>query len=440
MTMTMDLASPKADTRPALRAGFWGLGLLVGVLGLWAATAKIQGAVILRGEAVVAGLPKTVQSLEGGVIESIAVRNGDRVQAGDLLMTFDGTLAQANLDAARGRLADAVALRARLLAESQDRGQVDFAAVPLPVALPFPESEITARQDSQQRLFEIRTQAREDRQAALVQELAQLRGQIAGAEGRIEALEAQKASYDSELATLGDLRDQGLMRRSEVSTLERQRAEIGGQIAALRAERDGYETRMRQAALETRQTDLAVREQVDSDLRDTTAKIGELVLQIATLEDGLSRIALRAPSDGKIHQLQVTTLGGVVAPGETVMQIVPQDRGVEFELRLDPGAINDVYPGQAARIAIPALGPGPAARLPAEVVDISPDAITDERSGARYYRVGLSVAPEELEVLGANALVPGMSVEAYLETAERSVLTYLVEPVTNHLRHALREK
>ncbi|MGR3371543.1 MAG: HlyD family type I secretion periplasmic adaptor subunit [Pseudooceanicola nanhaiensis] len=431
--------APRDDPRPGMRAGLLGLILLVGVLGLWAATAQIQGAVILRGEAVVAGLPKKVQSLEGGVVETIAVRNGDRVAEGDLLIAFDATMAQARLDATWSRLADAQALRARLDAESRDLPAPDFDAYPLPFALPFPEPEIALRRDRQQRLFEIRAQSRRDRQAQLKETLAQLEAEIAGAEGQISALEAQRASYDREIENLGGLRDQGLLRGSDLAALERQRAEVVGRIATLSAERDALAIRMQQSTIETRQADHAFREKVDTDLRDVTAQIGELVLQIATLTDSLRRIELRAPADGTVHEMQVSTLGGVVAPGETVMQIVPQNRGVEFELRLDPASVDNVYPGQSARVAVPALGPGPAQRIPAEVISVSPDTVTEERTGTRYYRVGLDVTPEALDGLGGKVLVPGMSVEAYLETEARSVLTYLVEPLFNHLRHALRE-
>ena len=439
--MTMDISAPlpKSDPRPAMRAGAAGLLLLVGVLGGWAATAKIQGAVILSGAAVVSGLPKTVQSLEGGMVQSIAVRNGDMVAAGDLLVAFDATLARANLDAAQSRMADTMALHARLTAESQGLAAPDFDATPAPVVLPFSDDEIAARRAVQARLFEIRAEVRQERRTGLDQTLEQLRSRVAGADGQIAALEEQRASFEEEIATLTDLRAEGLLRRRELTTLERQRAEVQGRIATLRAERQESLTRMEQSALETRQADLTFREEVDTQLRETTAELAQLALQIVTLERSLSQIELRAPTGGRVHEMEVSTIGGVVAPGATVMKIVPQDRGVDFELRLDPASVDEVHMGQAARIAIPALGPGPAERVPATVSSISADISTDERTGARFYRVELSVAPRDLEALGQGALIPGMSVEAYLETSERSVLTYLVEPITNHLRHALRE-
>ena len=243
----------------------------------------------------------------------------------------------------------------------------------------------------------------------------------------------------AEIETLSDLRENGLLRRRELTALERQRAEVQGRIATLLAERAESLTRMEQSALETRQAELTFREEVDTQLRETTAELAQLALQIVTLEQSLAQIELRAPTSGRVHEMQVSTIGGVVAPGETVMKIVPQDRGVEFELRLDPGSIDDVYAGQSARIAIPALGPGLAERLPATVSSISADISTDERTGTRYYRVELAAAAGDLAALGEGALKPGMTIEAYLDTAERSVLSYLIAPVTNHLRHALRE-
>lgn len=427
--------APRLSLRATVLAGLLGALLLVGVLGAWAATTRIAGAVIASGSVVVQGKPKLVQSLDGGIAESIAVRDGDRVKAGQVLLRLDRTLLRANLDIARSRLAAALALKARLDAERVGAAQLEFDYPPLPFALP----DTSAEEAGQRRIFEARLAVNAGAQASLGERLAQFDSQITGVGGQIAALREQVGLTEAELADQERLASQGLTRKSQVSDLQRRRAELRGQLAALEAEQARLANARQDAEIEARQTERSLTEQIVTDLRAAASEVEELTLDIITRSAQLERTEIRAPAAGVIHDLQVTTPGGVIAPGQTIAQVVPVEDGVEFELRIDPRAIDQVHPGQRARLAISSFDPQTVPQLEASVTTISAATIADPASGRSYYRVGLSVTPEELARLGDAVLVPGMPVEAYLETAERSVLTYLVQPVAVHLRRAFRE-
>ncbi len=421
--------------RGTVLAGLAGLVVLVLIFGVWAAGTRISGAVIASGSVVVQGRPKLVQSLDGGVVETIAVRDGDHVEAGQVLLRLDQTLLRTNLDIARSRLAAALVLKARLDAERQGLDRLDFDYPPLPFALP----DTGAEEAGQRRIFEARRDVEAGAQASLAERLAQFDSQITGVGGQIAALREQIGFTEADLADQERLAAQGLTRKSQVSELQRRRSELRGQLAALEAEQARLANAREDAAIEARQARRSLTEQVVTDLRATASEVEELTLDIMTRSAQLGRSEIRAPSAGVIHEMQVTTPGGVVAPGQTIAQVVPVGQGMEFELRVDPRAIDQVHPGQNARLVVSSLDPQTTPRLEARVATISAGTIPDPATGRSYYRVGLSVPPEELARLDGDSLVPGMPVEAYLETVERSVLDYLLQPMTAHLRRAFRE-
>jgi HlyD family secretion protein len=416
-------------------AGLAGLLLLVLVFGGWATLTRISGAVIAGGEVMVQGRPKLVQSLDGGIVAEIAVRDGDHVAAGQLLLRLDPTLLRTNLDIARSRLAAGLALKARLEVEQAGLDHLGFRYPPLPFARP----DTTEEEAGQRRIFEARRAVTEGARARLGERLAQFDSQIAGTAGQIAALRDQIGFIEADLSNQENLAAQGLARQSQVSDLMRRRAELQGQLAALEAEKAGLANARQDAEIETLQAERAFTEQVVTDLRATTSEVEELVLDIITRSAQLDRTEIRAPADGVVNELQVTTLGGVVSPGQTIVQVVPIGQGMEFELRVDPRAIDQIHPGQKARLMISSFDPQTTPRLEATVATVSAGAIVDPKTGHSYYRVGLMVPTQQLARLEGAVLMPGMPVEAYLETTERSVLAYLLQPVTSHMRRAFRE-
>lgn len=434
--------SPQADTdRPDLnvsrpsRMGLIGLVLLIAVLGAWANFTVISGAIVASGQAVVHGKPKLIQSLDGGEVAEILVRDGDIVEQGDVLMRLDPTLLRANLNISRNRLAAALALHGRLQAE---QSQADALIFP-PQDLPFAPLDTATHEEDQRAIFAARAAVLKGQQVQLEETLLQYDNQAAGIRGQIAALHEQIILLDRDLENIGQLAAKGLTRQSQMSELQRSRSQLTGQLAGLEADLARLANARRDSELGVLQAERSFLEGVVTELREVTSVIDELTLQIITQEAQLSRIDIHAPAAGIVHQMQVTTRGGVIAPGGSIAEIVPLAEGMDFELRVDPRSIDQVHPGQTARLMIASFDPQTTPRLTASVTSISPGLITDSNTKQGYYRVGLAVPPVELERLGDANLMPGMPVEAYLETGDRSVLSYLLRPVTNHLRRAMRE-
>lgn len=409
--------------------------VLVGILGTWASLSVISGAVVASGQAVVHGKPKLIQSLDGGVVAEILVRDGDIVEAGDVLMRLDPTLVEVDLDIAQTQLAAALALRARLVAEQTG---LDAPVFDDPDAS-FGGLDTLAHEQGQRQIFAARAAVRQGQRAQLDEALLQFDNQSDGVRGQIAALHDQIALLDHDLKNMQSLTTKGLARQSQMSEIQRSKSQLAGQLAALEAELARLANARRDARLTTLQAENSFMENVVTDLREVTARIDELMLQIVTRKAQLSRIDIPAPAAGIVHEMQVTTRGGVVPPGGSIASIVPLAEGMDFELQINPRSIDQVHPGQQASLMIASLDPQTTPRLTAHVTSVSPDVIEDKRTGQDFYRVGLAVDPEELARLGTAVLMPGMPVEAYLETGDRSILSYLLHPVTSHLRRALRE-
>lgn len=426
---------PNLDIKRTARAGAIGMFVLIGVLGTWAGFSVIGGAIIASGQTVVQGKPKLVQSLDGGAIADIFVRDGDTIAQGDVLMRLDPTLLQINLDSARGRLASALALNARLEAEQGNAQKISFTYPNLPFDLP----DTAAHEKIQSNIFNARVSVRNGRQEQLAESLLQFGNQSAGIAGQISALQDQTALLERDINNMQKLAKQGLVRQSQMSELQRTKSQVIGELSRLQAERARVDNARRDATLQTLQATRSFHEEVVTQTREVSAQINELTLEIVTWYDKLSRIDITAPAAGVIHQMQVTTRGGVIAPGGEIAQIIPTGEQMDFDVRVDPRSIDQVYIGQGARLMISSFDPQTTPQVKGRVASVSPDVITDPRSGQPYYNVSLALGAEAKAQFAMLDIMPGMPVEAYLETGDRSVLSYLVHPIATHLRRALRE-
>jgi len=409
---------------------------LFGILGLWSVFTLIGGAVIAQGQLMVQGKPQQVQSLDGGRVAAIHVANGDAVRRGQVLVQFDPRLVATSLNIARAKLADALALQARLTAEQQGSTAPDFT----PPALPFAAPDLTAQAIGQRQIFDARVAVLAGQKNRLAEARTQVTVQLSSLEAQIAAKQDEIGLTEAEIATQQRLLDQGLARQSQLTDLRRSHAALLGALAALGGEKARLRNALRDSELESLQAERGFQEQVVTELRETSAKIEELTLEIVTRSEELARLDIRAPSDGIVHEMQVTSAGGIVAPGGTLLAVIPMDQGVEFDLSVDPRSIDQVSVGQEAEVVISSFDPRQAPRLKGRVATISPDAVTDPRTGRSFYRIVLTVSPAELDRLGALVPMPGMPVEAYLATGTRSVLAYLMHPLTSHLTRAFREE
>ncbi|GHF03462.1 HlyD family type I secretion periplasmic adaptor subunit [Aliiroseovarius zhejiangensis] len=431
-----DLQSPIKTglAAPAYLGALASLALLVSVF-VWMSTTLITGAVIAPGKVVVRGLPKKVQSLDGGVVQEILVRDGDVVRKGDVLLRLDPSLLQINLEIYRNRLSEVITREARLDAEYQELDAPVFN-----IDSPYLDGiDLTQHFKGQREIFVARREVLSGRKEQLAERIKQFGNQISGVEALISAKQEQLAYVSQERETKQGLSEQGLVRESELLELQGRESSLLGQIAEHQSELARIHNSIRDTELEILQADREFKEQVVTELRDTTAEREELTLQIVTVQKQLERIDILAPTDGIVHELQATTEGGVVAPEATITQIVPLSDGVEFKLQVDPRSIDQVFVGQVAKVIFPAFNQRTTPELFGTVAGISPTSVEDPQTGQSYFRIDLTLPAEEITRLGDVELIPGMPVEAFLQTGERSVLTYLAEPLLQQLRRAFRE-
>ncbi|MGV6849943.1 MAG: HlyD family type I secretion periplasmic adaptor subunit [Marinibacterium sp.] len=433
--------APGADGPVRLRLGpgeralgiFAGAGLLV-VLGLFHIV-TIGSAVIATGQVVVQGKPRPVQSLETGVVEEIDVQDGDHVAAGEVVVRLDRTMTEINQSIIRGRLAELLARRARLEAEQQKLPTI----APLDVPPGLDAADVAGQLAGQQELFRSRRAVLEAQIAQLRERIAQHESEISGAQAQISATEDQIALVAHEVANLQVLSDKGLVPESRLLELQGREASLTGQLAQRRSDLERTRNKIRDAELKMLQTEREFHEQVVTELRDVTARADENLLELARITETLARLDVRAPVGGIVHEMQIRAAGSVVAAQETLLTLIPVSDGVEFELRVAPDAIDTVYVGQAARLRFPAFNQRTTPELHGTVASVSPDSVTDPYTGQSFYRVTVDISDAELARLKDAELIPGMPLEAFLQTGERSVLNFLIKPFTDQFSHAFRE-
>ena len=413
------------------------LGSIVMFVGLFALAyfVNINGAVIASGQAVVRGKPKLVQTIDGGVVADIKVKDGDVVSAGDLLLRLDPTLLQINRDILRERLAAVLAHESRLKAEYLGRDEIERVTPPDYIDAESLESNYVGQNE----IFQSRRDVQQGRKEQLDERILQFGNQISGVEGQIESKKNQREFIERELESARKLSSQGLARESQVLELQRAEASLLGELAEHQSDLARIQNSIRDTQLEILQSEREFKEQAVTELRDVTAQHEGLMLEIVTIEKKLDRIAFLAPADGVVHEMQAFTVGGVIAPESTILQIVPVSEGVEFELRIDPTAIDQIFVGQTAKVQFPAFDMKTEPVLFGELTGISPSTLSDPATGQTYYRATLGLPEQELARLGEVQLVPGMPVQAFMQTGARSVLSYLVKPMTDQLKLAFRE-
>ncbi len=413
------------------------IALLVGGVGGWAATTEFSGAVIAPGVLVVDTNVKKVQHPTGGVVGELRVRDGDRVRSGDVVIRLDDTQTRASLAIVTKALDELRTRQARLEAERDGADQVAFP--PDLVARSTEELDLARVLAGERRLFEVRQAARTGQQAQLQQRIAQLGEQIQGVEEQLAAKKRENAFIETELKGVRDLYRQNLTPLQRVTVLERDAARLAGEHGALVATVAQARARITETELQIIQIEQDLRTEVGRELAEIRGKTSELVERRVSAEDQLRRIDIRAPQDGVVHQLSVHTVGGVVSPGEALMLVVPEADELSVEVRIPPESIDQVRIGQGAVLRFSAFNQRTTPEISGEVSRVSADLTTDQRTGMSFYTARIGLPPPELAKLGQR-LIPGMPVESFIQTGDRTVLTYLTKPLTDQMRRAFRER
>ena len=426
------------STRAPLIVGFIALLALIGGFGTWAVFTEISGAVIAPGQLEVDRNRQVVQHLDGGVVSEINVREGDKVEAGQLLIRLDDTQLRSQLAITEGELFELMARRGRLEAERDGREEASFDPLLLEIAKTNPGAK--ELMEGQARLVE----ARRD---SLETEIAQLRKRSSQIESQIEGIDAQRTAQDEQIALIEkELTDQksllsrGLAQASRVSILSREAAQLMGSRGDLTAQRAQAEGRITEIDIQILNLKTQRREEAITRLRDIQYRELEMREQRNALLEQLSRLEIRAPVSGVVYGLQVFAERSVLKPADPVLFIVPQDRPLIIAARIEPIHIEQLQVNQPVNLRFSAFDHRTTPELLGHVTQISPDAFTDQKSGYSYYRAEILLEEGELDRLPeGSTLIPGMPVEAYIKTQDRTPMAYFMRPFTDYFAKAFRE-
>ena len=403
-----------------------GLGIAAFVvfgMGSWAATVEMAGAVVTQGSLVVESSVKKVQHLSGGIVKEIKVREGDHVRAGDILLRLDETQNKASNAIVSKNLDELIAQQARLEAERDGDDHIDFPPVLLERAT---DRKLGCRSYAvaEQKLFAVRREARAGKKAQLKERIAQLKEQIQGYVGQLDAKGREIELINKELTGVRELWKTNLTPFSRLTALERDATRIEGERSQLTGTIAEAKGKIAEIELQILQIEQDLRSEVGKDLAETRTKVSEFVERKIATEDQLKHIDIRAPQNGVVQQLGVHTIGGVVAAGETIMLIVPDSDTLAVEAKIAPRDIDQLFVGQSAHLRFSAFNQRTTPEIEGKLNLISADITQDQKTGASYYLIRITPNPSEYSRLGDAKLVPGMPVDVFVKTSERTMLSY----------------
>jgi HlyD family secretion protein len=410
--------------------------LLVGGVGVWTATSEVSGAVVAAGHLVVDSNVKAVQHPQGGVVGALNVRNGAIVAAGDVVVRLDDTLARANLAIVSDSLDALAARRARLLAERDGAGTIPY---PKDLLARVEVDKVAQLIEGENKLFALRGQARDGQVAQLRERIEQFQQEIAGIEAQNSGKAREIDLIKVELKGMKELWEKKLVPLSRVSEQERAEARLGGESGQLTSAMAQVRGKISEVELAIIQIDQDMRSEVARELGEIDAKVAELRERKIGAEQSLKQIDIRAPQGGRIHQLTVHTVGGVIAPGESIMQIVPSADDLVVEAKVAPEDIDQIRLKQPAILSLSAFNREDTPEIEGVVDHISADLIEDPKTGTPFYTLRIALSETSSEKAETLELKPGMPVEVFFRTSDRTVLSYLLKPLTDQINRAFRE-
>jgi len=405
---------------------------------LWAFSASVGGAVIAPGAIVVEGAVKEIQHSDGGYVEKILVREGDRVAAGQALLQLDSTSAKAELAIINDQLKSLIVTEARLIAETS--GEATLAITDKDMALVQQDQKFDKLVTSQGKLLASRLGGIDNQLKQLDEQSLQTQQEINGLTAQLKATEKEMRLVSGEIGTLEKLRKQGFTADTQITQLRRQITQIEGTKGALQSQ-------IARARLSISEREITAMRVVDEAQRqaleglDTVQREKARLIQTKlTVVDRLRRLTIRTAQPGVVHDLQVFTVNGVIRPGDVLMRIVPQRDDMIIEARVQTTDIDQVYTGQQASLMFTSFNARTTPQVNGHVQRVSPDANMDSTTGNSFYRVHLKVDEDQMPKLGDNELVPGMPVDAFIKTGERTVANYMIQPILDHMARAFREE
>jgi HlyD family secretion protein len=431
-------ATPLARTRELVLAGSALIGIFVIGFGTWSAVAPLESAAVASGTVVSESSRKTIQHLEGGIIAAILVHDGDAVTAGQTLIRLDDTKARTSLLALRGQLWDAKARAARLTAERDGAAEIDF---PADLVAQQGEPAVAATLAGQQKIFDTRRSLQQSKIDAIKERINQVHEEITGHEAEVSALARRVALLQDEIVGVKDMVSKGLERRPRLLSLQRDLAEMEGKRGDTLAQIAKAKQTIAESEIDILSVQNDRQKDVADELRETQKKEHELIEQSQAAADVLARIDVKAPENGTITDLRVHTPGGVVNPGEALLDLVPQSDRLIIEAQVRPEDIDRVHEGLTAQVRLLPYKQRRTPPLDATVIYVSADRLTDKKTDRAFYTAKLRVDEKQLAALGKEVkLVPGMPSEAMIKTGETTVAAYALSPILDSFHRAFREK
>ncbi|MBB4004418.1 HlyD family type I secretion periplasmic adaptor subunit [Aurantimonas endophytica] len=431
-------AAPADDgQRFGIRSRIVASGLLATFLivgcGGWAAQASLSGAIIAQGKVTVKKQVKEIQHRDGGIVGAILVANGDVVKAGDVLIRLDETQTKAELGVIASQLSELIGRQARLRAERDGAETVRFDPA-------FETAAATkAIAEGERRLFADNRATREAQRDQLQSQIEQFGEQVKGLQSQRQSNAVEREMIAEDLDRLAPLVARQLVEGTRTRTMERDLAKIDGLKGEIEANIAQVMGQISEARMKIIELDQQVRTDAQRELRDVDARIAELSERIVAAKDRLSRMDLRAPIDGFVNDLKIHTVNGVIAPGETVMGIVPEGEELVVEAKLAPTDIDQVIVGQDVKLRFSAFNQRTTPEIDGRVDIVGAAATLDPASGQTFYLSTIAITDED-RGLGEQLLVPGMPVEVFLKTGDRSALSYLVKPFSDQMMRSFREE
>ena len=403
---------------------------------VWATTTEIAGALIAPGTIVVESNIKKVQHPSGGVVGELRVKDGDRVKTGDLLVRLDDTVTRANLAIVTKTLTELMARKARLSAERDGSDRITFPDELVQQASTPDTAQVMA---AEVRLFELRRAARAGQKSQFNERINQAKDEIVGFGAQKTAKDKEIAFIEHELTGVRELYEKNLVPITRLSQLEREATRLGGERGQLTAATAQAKGKIAELQLQIIQVDQDLSSEVAKEMREIDAKIGEFVERRVSALDQLKRTDLRAPQDGTVFQSTVHTVGGVIPAGEAIMLVVPDSDRLTVEAKVNPQDIDKVQLGQSATLRFSAFNFRTTPEIFGSVSQVSADITTDQRTSQSYYTIRIAMQADEVARLGKVKLVPGMPVEAFVNTGDRTVMSYLMKPLSDQISRAFRE-
>ena len=434
----VDVIDPDTDTRSPIRLGFWVLIVGFGLFLLWAAYAPLDEGV--SAPATVSGETrrKSIQHLQGGVVKSVAVKEGEDVKTGQVLVVLDDGTTRATFEAIRQNYLSQRALESRLLAEATDQRSITFHPDLLGKNDPVSAQLIAV----QQQVMASRRAAQAAEFAAADQNILGYEAQLTGIKAMLESRRNQAAIQTRQLTNVKQLADDGFAPRNQVLQLEQQQAELKTSVADLETNLERTRNAIPEIRLRVAQRKQEYLKEVSSQLADVRREVQANQERLVAITADLNRMVIKSPVDGQVVGLALATTGGVVTPGQRLLDISPRGETLLLDARVPPTVIDRVKTGDLTEVRFSSFANSPTLVVHGRVASLARDAISEQAGNAviTYYLARVELTKEGLQALGDRNMQPGMQAEVLIKTGERSLLTYLLHPLTKRIASAMTEE